>query len=122
MEHESDGYTNCNLCARYSHQRIGAGTGGLRNKRMSGDHPNYSIIEISQNTKKSPGDLRRFAVIQDPSGKSSANAGMKNSQINKIIIIIKRTCPTMDFAIPVDHRVKIKKMKNVLSTWTLLEN
>ena len=22
------------------------GTGGLRNKRMSGDHPNYWIIEI----------------------------------------------------------------------------
>ena len=29
MEHESDGVTNCNWCARYSHQRIGIGTGGL---------------------------------------------------------------------------------------------
>ena len=28
-----------------SHQRIGTGTGGLGNKRMSGDHPNYSIVE-----------------------------------------------------------------------------
>ena len=36
------------------------------NKRMSGNHPNYSIIEISQNTKKSPGDLRRLAVTQTP--------------------------------------------------------
>ena len=38
------------------------GTGGLGNKRTSGDHPNYSIVEIGQNTKKSPGDLMRLAV------------------------------------------------------------
>ena len=31
---------------------------------MSGDHPNDSIVEIGQNTKKSPGDLRRLAVTQ----------------------------------------------------------
>ena len=31
---------------------------------MSGDHPNYCITEISQNTDKSPGDLRRLAVTQ----------------------------------------------------------
>ena len=37
---------------------------GLGNKKMSGDHPNYCIIEIDQNTKKSPGDLRRLAVTQ----------------------------------------------------------
>ena len=29
---------------------------------MSEDHPNYYIIENAQNTKKSPGDLRRLAV------------------------------------------------------------
>ena len=33
---------------------------------MSGDHPNYSIIENGQNTEKSPGDWRRFAVTQTP--------------------------------------------------------
>ena len=38
MEHESDGYTNCNWRARYSHQTIGTRTGGLRKKRTSGDH------------------------------------------------------------------------------------
>ena len=31
-----------------------------------GDHPNDSIIENSQNTEKSPGDLRRLAVTQTP--------------------------------------------------------
>ena len=45
-------------------QRIGSGTGGLGNKRMSRDHSNFSIIKIGQNTKKSPGDLKKFAVSQ----------------------------------------------------------
>ena len=36
------------------------------NKRTSGDHLNYSIIKIDQNTEKSPGDLRRLAVTQTP--------------------------------------------------------
>ena len=39
-------------------------TGGLGNKRTSGDHRNDSIIEIGQNTEKSPGDLRKLAVTQ----------------------------------------------------------
>ena len=30
----------------------------------NGDDPNYSIIEIGHNTKKSPGDLRRLAITQ----------------------------------------------------------
>ena len=64
MEHEGD--TNYDWRARYSHQRIGTETGGLRVKRTSGDHSNYSIVEISQNTKKSPGDLTKFAVTQTP--------------------------------------------------------
>ena len=41
-------------------------TGEFGNKRMSGDHPNYYIIEIGQNTEKSAGDLRRLAVTQTP--------------------------------------------------------
>ena len=30
------------------------------------DHPDYSIIKICQNIKKSPGDLRRISVTQIP--------------------------------------------------------
>ena len=41
IEHESDDDTN-----RYSHQMIGTGTGRLGDKRTSGDHPNYSIVQI----------------------------------------------------------------------------
>ena len=48
------------------HQRTGASTGGLGNKRTSGDHPNYCIVKIGQNTEKSPGDLGRVAVAQTP--------------------------------------------------------
>ena len=33
---------------------------------MSGDRPNYYIIENGQVTENSPGDLRRRAVTQTP--------------------------------------------------------
>ena len=48
MKQEGDGDTNCNCCAWYSHQKIGTGTEGLRNKRTCGDHPNNSIIKIKK--------------------------------------------------------------------------
>ena len=43
MEQETDSDTSCNWHARYIHQKIGTGTGGLGDKRMNGDHLNYSI-------------------------------------------------------------------------------
>ena len=64
MEHESDADTNFNWCVWYSHQRIDKETGGLRNKRTYGYHPNDTIIKIGQNTEKSPGDLRRGGITQ----------------------------------------------------------
>ena len=53
---------------------------------MSGDHPNYSIVKIGQNTKKSPGDLRRL-VTQTP---------MENRQRTLVCKTLKRvnTRPT----------------------------
>ena len=66
MEHESDNYTNCNWCSWYSHQRIGTRTGGLGNNWTGGGCPNYSIVEIGQNTEKSTGDMRRLVVTQTP--------------------------------------------------------
>ena len=66
VEHKSDGYTNCNWCSWYRHQRIGSRTERFGNKGMWRDCPNYSIIEISQNTEKGPGELKRFAVTQIP--------------------------------------------------------
>ena len=52
---------------------------------MSGDHPNYSIIDIGQNTDKTPGD---FLSLSNASEKPSANAGIKNFQKSKIIIMM----------------------------------
>ena len=40
--------------------------GRLGNKRISGDHPSYSIIKIGQNTEKSPEYLRRLVITQTP--------------------------------------------------------
>ena len=45
-EHESDGDRSCNWCSWYRNQRIYKRTEGHGNKRTSGDHPNYSIVEI----------------------------------------------------------------------------
>ena len=39
---------------------------GLGNKRISGDHRDYGIIKISQNSEKSQGQLRILAVTQTP--------------------------------------------------------
>ena len=52
--------TNYNWCTRNDHQRPGR----ARKRRTSQDHPDYSIVDISQNTKKSPGDLKRLAVTR----------------------------------------------------------
>ena len=37
---------------------------GLRNKRTSGDNPNYGFVKIGQNTKKSPGDLKVLLLLK----------------------------------------------------------
>ena len=66
VEYESDNYTIYNWCSGYSHQMIGTRTGALSNNGMGGDCRNYSIVEIGQNTEKSPGDLRRLTVSQTP--------------------------------------------------------
>ena len=62
MEHEDDCDINCNWCTRNNPQRTDKGTGRLENKRISGDHPDYSIINIGQNTQKSLGELKGLAV------------------------------------------------------------
>ena len=64
MEHEGDGDTNCDWRTWYSHQRIDTETARLENKRTSEDYINYSIVEIGQNTEKSPGHMRRLAITQ----------------------------------------------------------
>ena len=46
VEHESDGNTNFPWSSRFSHQKFGKRTRGLGNKRTSGNHLNYNLVEI----------------------------------------------------------------------------
>ena len=66
MEQEGDGDTICNCCTWNNPQRLSKRTRGIGNWWTSGDHPNYSIVKITQNTEKSPGDIRRFVATQTP--------------------------------------------------------
>ena len=50
VEQESDDHTNCNWCSWYYHQRIDRRAGGFGKKRTGGDHRNYVMVEIGQNT------------------------------------------------------------------------
>ena len=54
------------LCTEYRHDWLGKAIHAELCKRERGDHPNYCIIVIDQNTEKSPGDLRILAVAQTP--------------------------------------------------------
>ena len=87
MEHEDDGDTNCYWCTRNNPQRIGKETGRLGIKTTHGDHPNYSIIKIAQNTEKGLGDLR-LAVIQTPVENHQLMVMRKTLKGVLIIIII----------------------------------
>ena len=44
-------------------KRLSKRTKGVGNRRMSGDHPNYSIVEVGQNTEKSPRDLLSLKLL-----------------------------------------------------------
>ena len=61
MGHENDGNTNCIWCTWNNSQRISKGLG---NNRKRGNHPDYSIIKVGHNTKKSSGDLRNHFLTQ----------------------------------------------------------
>ena len=110
MEHGGDGDTNCIWCTWNSPQRLGKGVGRVGNRRSNRDHPDYSIVEIGQNTEKSPVDLKRLAVTQTT---------VKDHQLMLVWKIQKkkkekerkkkRSCWIVDFAVPADHRVKLKE-------------
>ena len=62
MEHEVDGETNCKWCVWDNPQKIGTGTEGVGDRRTSGDYPDNSIVAVSQNTEKGPGNLRKLEL------------------------------------------------------------
>ena len=54
------------ICVLDKSPWIGTRTGGIGNNGTGRDCPNYSSVDIAQNTVKSPGDLRRLVVTQTP--------------------------------------------------------
>ena len=63
--------------------------GVLGSWRTSEDHPNYSILENGQNTKKSPGELRRLALTQTPVKEPQLTPIWKTLKVYLIIIIMR---------------------------------
>ena len=64
MECESDDDTSSEWNTWINPQMIDTGSRRLGNKTTSGIHPDFSMIKIGKNTKKSSGDLRVLAVTQ----------------------------------------------------------
>ena len=86
--------------------------------------PTYSIVEIGQNTEKSPGDLLSLTLQwetislccrEKPSKENntdrSPNLDQKTRPNNNIKIkkIKNRICKIVDFAVPADHRIKLQR-------------
>ena len=65
VQHQVDGDTS--WCARNSPKRLRKETRWIGNPRRNQDYPDNSIVEIGQNTEKSPGDPRRLALHSDSS-------------------------------------------------------
>ena len=63
-EHPGEVDINCSWCTGNSLKKIGNGIGTVGNCRKNRDHSDQNILEIGQNTEKSPGDQRRIAVTQ----------------------------------------------------------
>ena len=62
LSNRRDNYGNIN-CNWNDPERLGKGAGIVGNRRTNRDHPNSSK---GQNTKKSPGDVRRLPVNLTP--------------------------------------------------------
>ena len=84
MEHEVDGGTNNCWCTRNYPKRVGKKIEEIENK--SRYHLDDSIAKIDSNDQKTPGDLRRLAVIQTCIKRPSANAGGKKLRSNEQVV------------------------------------
>ena len=87
---------------------IGKWTQGFRNKKTGGEHPNYNIVDLGQNTKKSPEDLRRLTVTQSP---------VKDHQLTLMWKTLMSKYNNNN-----NNNNNNNKVKRRISTWTLLEN
>ena len=66
VEHEGDRDTSSNCLIWNGPQGLSTGIERVRNRKTNGDHPNYSIVKIGQNTTKSPGDWGDLLLLRLP--------------------------------------------------------
>ena len=79
MEHKSDGDTNYIWCTLNNPQTVVKRTGRRGNKNTIGDHLEYSIIRIGQDTEESPRHLKDLMSLKRKwKKKTSTFAGFKN--------------------------------------------
>ena len=120
-------------CAWYSHHSFSTETKGLRNRRMSRDHLNDSIVDIGLNTEKSPGNLRRlhhhhhhvpiarisltlsrhFSLLFIASGRSS---GLHRLSSHSCCMFVRAGCPAFAWPYVGVHR-STSLMSSSLLLW-----
>ena len=88
IEHADNGDIHCSRCTRNGPQSLGKRIRRVRNQRKNPGHSNYGIIEISQNTEKSPGYMRRLSGNQTSEEPQLLLLLKTHKKILKIIIII----------------------------------
>ena len=76
---EGGGDTNCNWCFWKNPQRLGKGTWQSWKPEDKLGPFNYSIVDISRNTEKGSGHLKRFSITQTPV-KDHVTADKRNSK------------------------------------------
>ena len=109
MEDEGVGNTNSNWCARNVPQRLGKGPGRLWNKRSSEDHPNYRIVKMARilrRVRETWGDLLSHRHQWKTITERWCGKLARNNNNN-----MKRICKIVDFAVPADHRIKLKEIE-----------
>ena len=57
MKHEGYDDTNCTWCIWDGYKMFRRKAGRVRHQRKTRELSNYNFLDISQNTKKSPGEL-----------------------------------------------------------------
>ena len=88
---------------------FGTRRGGLKKKNTNGGYRNCSIIEVDQNTEKSPEHLKRLAVTQTPRRKYRLTLVFRTVKAVDNNQQKKRTSIIVDFAVTADHRIKLKE-------------
>ena len=109
MEHEGDGDTICKWYFGTILKDFLKGSGGHGNKRKSGDHPDYWIIQIGHGTKNWPGDFWRLVVSQTTVENYQVTLMWKNSPN----IIKKNHISNWIISVKNDNNISVKEYNTI---------